>query len=83
MRRLQSNLAYLASIADRSHKPPNAIPACPAIMDPPPNVPGNAISEEGMGGLRKMYEELKGLYGGVGTGSAGSNIGNPEGRVKI
>ncbi|RFU30580.1 hypothetical protein B7463_g5802, partial [Scytalidium lignicola] len=35
MRRLQSNLAYLASIADRSHKPSNQIPPHPAIMSAP------------------------------------------------
>ena len=64
MRRLQCNLAYLASIADRSHKPASAIPAMPAIMDPPPPVPGNTIGEEGMKGLGRMYEELRGLYRG-------------------
>jgi hypothetical protein len=32
MKRLQSNLAYLAAIADRSHKPSSQIPAHPAIM---------------------------------------------------
>lgn len=64
MRRLQCNLAYLASIADRSHKPASAIPAMPAIMDPPPPVPGNTIGEEGMRGLGRMYEELRGLYRG-------------------
>jgi len=36
MRRLQSNLAYLAAIADRSHKPSSQIPAHPAIMSAPP-----------------------------------------------
>ncbi|MCJ1355017.1 MAG: hypothetical protein MMC33_005008 [Icmadophila ericetorum] len=78
MRRLQSNLAYLASIADRLHKPPGSIPPCPAIMDAPPNYVGNVISEEGMSGLRKMYEELKGLYGGViaGAGGVGGNMNN-------
>lgn len=35
MRRLQSNLAYLAAIADRSHKPSSQIPAHPAIMTAP------------------------------------------------
>jgi len=32
MRRLQSNLAYLAAIADRSHKPSSQIPPHPQIM---------------------------------------------------
>ncbi|TVY85836.1 hypothetical protein LAWI1_G008231, partial [Lachnellula willkommii] len=35
MRRLQSNLAYLAAIADRSHKPSSQIPPHPAIMTAP------------------------------------------------
>ncbi len=39
MRRLQSNLAYLAAIADRSHKPSSQIPAHPAIMSAPPFQP--------------------------------------------
>ncbi|KAF4610364.1 hypothetical protein G7Y89_g15756 [Cudoniella acicularis] len=39
MRRLQSNLAYLAAIADRSHKPSSQIPAHPAIMTAPPLTP--------------------------------------------
>jgi hypothetical protein len=36
MRRLQSNLTYLAAIADRAHKPSSQIPAHPAIMSAPP-----------------------------------------------
>ena len=36
MRRLQCNLAYLAAIADRSHKPSSQIPAHPAIISAPP-----------------------------------------------
>lgn len=39
MRRLQSNLAYLAAIADRSHKPSSQIPPHPAIMTAPPLSP--------------------------------------------
>lgn len=35
MKRLQSNLAYLAAIADRSHKPASQIHAHPAIMKAP------------------------------------------------
>ncbi|KAL8655945.1 MAG: hypothetical protein Q9210_000583 [Variospora velana] len=35
MRRLQANLAYLASVADRNHKPGNAVPLFPAIMEAP------------------------------------------------
>ena len=40
MRRLQANLAYLASIADRAHKPASQILASPAIMTAPQKVPG-------------------------------------------
>jgi hypothetical protein len=39
MRRLQSNLAYLAAIADRSHKPSSQIPPHPAILSAPPLTP--------------------------------------------
>lgn len=39
MRRLQSNLAYLAAIADRSHKPSSQIPPHPAIMSAPHLIP--------------------------------------------
>ncbi len=39
MRRLQGNLAYLAAIADRSHKPSSQIPAHPAYMSAPPLTP--------------------------------------------
>jgi hypothetical protein len=35
MRRLQANLAYLAAIADRTHKPSSQIPAHPAIISAP------------------------------------------------
>jgi hypothetical protein len=36
MRRLQGNLAYLAAIADRSHKPSSQIPAHPQVVSAPP-----------------------------------------------
>lgn len=39
MRRLQGNLAYLAAIADRSHKPSSQIPPHPAVMSAPPLTP--------------------------------------------
>jgi hypothetical protein len=38
MRRLQANLAYLATIADRAKKPGAPAPPAPAIMDPPPHM---------------------------------------------
>ncbi|KAH7360198.1 hypothetical protein BKA65DRAFT_492607 [Rhexocercosporidium sp. MPI-PUGE-AT-0058] len=43
MRRLQSNLAYLAAIADRSHKPSSQIPPHPAIMTAPMVTPKPAL----------------------------------------
>ncbi len=39
MRRLQANLAYLASIADRSHKPSSQIPSHPAFITAPTLTP--------------------------------------------
>lgn len=39
MRRLQANLAYLAAIADRSHKPSSQIPPHPTIISAPPLSP--------------------------------------------
>ncbi|KAG4432795.1 hypothetical protein IFR05_011731 [Cadophora sp. M221] len=44
MRRLQSNLAYLAAIADRSHKPSSQIPPHPAIMTAPIVTPKPALA---------------------------------------
>ncbi|KAN0090059.1 hypothetical protein V8E51_018638 [Hyaloscypha variabilis] len=44
MRRLQSNLAYLAAIADRSHKPSSQILAHPAIMSSPLLLPKPLIA---------------------------------------
>ncbi|KAJ5476855.1 hypothetical protein N7475_002584 [Penicillium sp. IBT 31633x] len=43
MRRLQANLAYLATIADRAKKAGGVVPPTPAIMTPPPNLP--AVNE--------------------------------------
>ncbi|KAL8870126.1 MAG: hypothetical protein Q9174_003759, partial [Haloplaca sp. 1 TL-2023] len=69
MRRLQANLAYLASVADRNHKPGNVVPPFPNIMEAPnlPNVSKGAESgakTEGGGGndLKKMYRELRELW---------------------
>ncbi|MCJ1287918.1 hypothetical protein MMC26_007270 [Xylographa opegraphella] len=61
MRRLQSNLAYLAYIADRVHKPADQFPRHPAIMDAPA-VPGSTLSEGGVQGLKSLYAELAQLY---------------------
>lgn len=58
MRRLQANLAYLASIAEQHSKPQNTIPQFPAIMD----APGASESENGKEGLRDMYTKMKELW---------------------
>ena len=66
MRRLQSNLAYLASVADRPHKPMNTIPAWPAIMEPPSRKSsegqGEVEESEAEKGVRERYEGLKELW---------------------
>lgn len=51
MRRLQSNLAYLAAIADSSKKG-NGRPANPAILVPPPHLPG----------VVPLYQKLRDLF---------------------
>ncbi|PBP25232.1 putative endo-1,3(4)-beta-glucanase [Diplocarpon rosae] len=53
MRRLQSNLAYLAAIADRSHKPSSQIPPHPAILVAPVL---NSKSIAGASGASADYE---------------------------
>lgn len=60
MRRLQANLAYLASIAEQNTKPQNIIPQFPAIMDAP--APGPSESENGKEALRDMYTKMKELW---------------------
>ena len=65
MRRLQSNLAYLACIADRPNKPQNPIPAFPAIMETPAQRKPEADAEgdaEREKELRQKYESLKELW---------------------
>lgn len=57
MRRLQANLAYLAAIADRAHKPASHIPPAPAIMAPPEAFPT----------LAELYKKLAALFPGVST----------------
>ncbi|CEN59266.1 hypothetical protein ASPCAL01718 [Aspergillus calidoustus] len=51
MRRLQVNLAYLATVADKGKKG-GVVPPAPAIMTPPPNLP--AIAE--------LYTKLNELF---------------------
>ncbi|KAI1924539.1 hypothetical protein LOZ65_003022, partial [Ophidiomyces ophidiicola] len=52
MRRLQANLAYLATIADRAKKAGAHAPAAPAIMTPPPSLPA----------LQPAYAQLNDLF---------------------
>jgi hypothetical protein len=52
MRRLQANLAYLATIADRAKKAGGVVPQTPAIMTPPPNLPA----------LNDLYAKLNELF---------------------
>lgn len=70
MRRLQANLAYLATIADRAKKSGGVPPPAPAIMTPPPNVPS----------MGEVYNKLNELFPrpSVGTPqpSPQSNQGN-------
>ncbi len=55
MRRLQINLAYLAALADRTHKPGSQIPPCPSILRAPPE----------MSILEGLYRRLQELYPGI------------------
>ena len=54
MRRLQANLSYLATTAERAHKPTHAIPPGPAIMSVPATPPA----------LAELYTKLQGLFPG-------------------
>ena len=85
MRRLQSNLAYLAFAADRAYKPADQIPRFPAIMEPPSSVPGNMISDESMTELSTMYEKMKELFPAYARskGEAGMGGNNPPGGGQV
>lgn len=52
MRRLQANLGYLATIADRAKKSGGVAPQAPGIMSPPPNLPA----------LHELYVKLNELF---------------------
>jgi len=75
MRRLQANLAYLAAIADRSHKPSSQIPSHPAYMNAPSiapraNIPSTAAlspatDEENKEHIKGLYSQLQALFPGV------------------
>lgn len=52
MRRLQANLAYLATVADRAKKTGATGPQTPAIMTPPPHLPS----------INQLYASLNELF---------------------
>ncbi|KAI9786272.1 MAG: hypothetical protein M1816_008081 [Peltula sp. TS41687] len=54
MRCLQANLAYLAAVADRAHKPSSSIPSSPAIITAPKSMSSSFISE--------LYRNLAELF---------------------
>ncbi|KAL8871503.1 MAG: hypothetical protein Q9198_007405 [Flavoplaca austrocitrina] len=63
MRRLQANLAYLASIADRHNKPGNPGPPFPAIMEAPDTAEvGGEDSKGGKENMKELYAKLRELW---------------------
>ncbi|KAF7590185.1 hypothetical protein BBP40_003158 [Aspergillus hancockii] len=69
MRRLQANLAYLATIADRAKKSGGVPPATPGIMTPPPHMPS----------MNERYKKLAELFPRTGPGAVGAAQSNPQG----
>lgn len=67
MRRLQANLAYLASIADRAKKSGGVPPTAPAIMTPPPNAPH----------LNEIYGKLVELFPRANRAAVGTPQSKP------
>lgn len=68
MRRLQANLAYLATIADRAKKSGGVPPPAPAIMTPPPNMPS----------MGEVYNKLNELFPRPAKGSVGTPQPSPQ-----
>jgi hypothetical protein len=66
MRRLQVNLAYLATVADKGKKG-GVVPPAPAIMTPPPNLP--AIAE--------LYTKLNELFPRAANAAQGNGGPSP------
>lgn len=71
MRRLQANLAYLASVADRSHKPGSTVLQWPVIMEAPnfPPLPPPSAKEkkeiaekDGKEKIKELYAKLRELW---------------------
>lgn len=82
MRRMQSNLAYLANVAERSSRPQQAQMPWPPLMGVPTTGPSQ---------LPEMYIKLQNMFpawktqqaqqkiGGGGNLSPGSGVGTPAG----
>ena len=68
MRRLQANLAYLATIADRAKKSGGVPPPAPAITTPPPNMPS----------MGEAYNKLNELFPRPAKGSVGTPQPSPQ-----
>ncbi|OOG00578.1 hypothetical protein ASPCADRAFT_202421 [Aspergillus carbonarius ITEM 5010] len=68
MRRLQANLGYLATIADRAKKSGGVPPAAPAIMSPPPNMPS----------MNEIYNKLNELFPRIAQGGVGTPQPSPQ-----
>ncbi|KAE8351198.1 hypothetical protein BDV28DRAFT_137611 [Aspergillus coremiiformis] len=68
MRRLQANLAYLATIADRAKKSGGVPPATPGIMTPPPHMPS----------MNEMYRKLAELFPRTAPGTTGTPQPSPQ-----
>ncbi|PYH87662.1 hypothetical protein BO71DRAFT_169163 [Aspergillus ellipticus CBS 707.79] len=64
MRRLQANLGYLATVADRAKKSGGVAPTAPAIMTPPPNMPS----------MNEVYNRLNELF----PRTAQAGVGTPQ-----
>jgi hypothetical protein len=69
MRRLQANLAYLATVADKGKKSGGVVPPAPAIMTPPPNLPA----------VNDLYTKLNELFPRAAQGTANANQSGAQG----
>ncbi|KAL4973617.1 hypothetical protein BDW66DRAFT_100941 [Aspergillus desertorum] len=69
MRRLQANLAYLATVADKGKKSGGVVPPAPAIMTPPPNLPA----------VNDLYAKLNELFPRAAQGTTNPNQSGAQG----
>ncbi|KAL2821399.1 hypothetical protein BDW59DRAFT_150051 [Aspergillus cavernicola] len=69
MRRLQVNLAYLATVADKGKKAAGVVPPMPAIMTPPPNLPA----------IHELYNKLNELFPRTAQGIANTSQASIQG----